>query len=251
MPMDPKLAQIYGNTPDADLEKLAAAELADSLSDEGDANLNDMSEEQLEALASQVLSGDDTQEEEVAQNDPDQDAQEKVAEADYMGRVMAHAYVQELRSLTKVAEETPAEEKKEEAAAPAAEATKGKMQKVKEHLSGNKKKYLGAAAAVGAGAAAAKYGPRAGLFGKGVKAMAGGSARGFKKNSSAMDTLVEARMMEILEQSGIDPASLTTQEAPQAEKTADPSREALTNAVEQRAWEALSQYGVVPQTEEG
>lgn len=244
--MDQKLAQIYGNNPtDADLEKLAAAELADSLADNGTASPTDgLSEDDLNALASQVLAGEGG--EAPAQTDPDQDAQEKVAEADYMGRVMAHAYVQELRSLTKVAEETPAVEAAEKKPG-------GKMALAKKVGKGV------AAAGVVGGAAylAKKHG--GGLVSKGME-MAGklGRRAGGEKNAAAeeapqmspLDTLVNARMHEILEQSGIDPASLTQEAAPQ-EKTADPGREALAAAVEQRAWEALSQYGVVPQDEEG
>jgi hypothetical protein len=67
-----------------------------------------------------------------------------------------------------------------------------------------------------------------------------------EKKSSALETLVAARANEILEQSGIDPASLTQEEQ---EKVSDP-REALAAAVEQRAWDMLGQYGVVPADQE-
>jgi hypothetical protein len=95
--MDPKLAELYGtNTVDEnDIEKLAAAQLAEELGEGQELDINDLSPEDIEAMASEVLAS-----EEGGGEDGD-DAQEKLAEADYLGRVMAHAYVQELRGIEK------------------------------------------------------------------------------------------------------------------------------------------------------
>jgi hypothetical protein len=110
--MDPKLAEIYG-TNDADLEKLAAAELAEGLANDEQLDTDGMTEEDLEAIAQDVLSAsaEGEEEAEAAEGEaaPEQEktsaaeAQEKLAEADYLGRVMAHSYVNELRELEKTA----------------------------------------------------------------------------------------------------------------------------------------------------
>lgn len=118
--MDARLAELYGtNQPDeADLEKLAAAEFADGLAEDGEIDLDNVDEETLEQLAQEVLGGEEEDEDEgtekVAEGEegeeveepseePTEDEQEKVAEADHLGRVMAHAYVQELRGIEKEA----------------------------------------------------------------------------------------------------------------------------------------------------
>lgn len=271
--MDAKLAAFYGtNSPDeADVEKLAAAELAEKLASDESVNLDDMSEEQLEAVAQEVLAdGEETDESEVSEDDetdaaavsePEGDAQEKLAEADYLGRVMAHAYVQELKNIEKTA------------AMPAG------VGKVMGHLKGlgGKAKSMGAAGAakakaMGASGAAkakemggkAKEHAKAGAekakahvkaHGKAYSAGAGAAggaaamhaAKKMKeKKSSAVDQLVEARIAEILEASEIDPAELTKVEET---KTAS-AQDVLAQTIEQRAWETLAQYGVVPATEE-
>jgi hypothetical protein len=222
--MDAKFAEIYGtNQPsEADVEKLAAAELAEKLAGNEEADIAEMSDEQIESLAAQVLAQQSGQEaEEPAAED---EAQEKVAEADYLGRVMAHAYVNELRNIEKTAEEAaPAAE------APAAEAPKSRFQKVKEHLGKHKKKYIGGAVAAGTLAAGAKFGPKA------VGAM---KAR-FQKKSSALDALAEQRAMEILEANGIDINSLGAETKTSSSNEA----EVLAGAVDQRAWEMLQELG--------
>lgn len=104
--MDKTLAEIYGTNQveEADVEKLAAAELAEQLTETGDAQIDD---ETLEALAQEVLSQEDSEEasDEQAVSEPEMDeAQEKIAEADYLGRIMAHSFVQESREIQKQAE---------------------------------------------------------------------------------------------------------------------------------------------------
>jgi hypothetical protein len=102
--MDKTLAEIYGTNQveEADVEKLAAAELAEQLTETGDAQID---EETLEALAQEVLAQDDGETtEEQAVSEPEMDgAQEKIAEADYLGRVMAHSFVHESKEIAKTA----------------------------------------------------------------------------------------------------------------------------------------------------
>lgn len=255
--MDPKLAEIYGtNQPtEADLEKMAAQKLAEGMSEEeGDEelDLNNLSEEQLEALAQEVLATDG---EGAVEEGEDDQSQEKLAEADYLGRVMAHAYVQELR---KVAEEAPASE------APAAEekkpgflrrgvsATGRGLKTVGGHVAAHKKKYIGGAALAALTAA------RLGGMGGRVKGYAkkpegyvkgkyesyrapsrgevvGEKAKAGSANLSAMDALVLARVNEILEQNGVDPETLN--------KTAS-AGDVLASEVEGRAWATLKEMGL-------
>lgn len=108
--MDKTLAEIYGTNQveEADVEKLAAAELAEQLTETGDAQIDD---ETLEALAQEVLAQDDGETtDENAVSEPEMDeAQEKIAEADYLGRVMAHSFVQESKEIEKEAMEKEAD----------------------------------------------------------------------------------------------------------------------------------------------
>jgi hypothetical protein len=271
--MDAKLAEIYGtNTPDQDdVEKLAAAELAEELSGDEQVDTEGLTEEQLEAVAEEVLAaGEETKQteetEEQEETEGTDEMAEKVAEADHLGRVMAHSMVHELRSIEKQASS---------AYAKGYERTFGPkgLGKVVGHLKGlgGKAKAMGAAGAekakaVGkAGAAKAKAGAEKAkthvkAHGKKYSAGAGavgGAAAGAaamkmkEKKSSALDTLVERRAMEILEASGIDPNSLEQVQQKEASAEFDP-KAVLAERVEQGAWELLAQYGVEPaeQTEE-
>jgi hypothetical protein len=274
--MDPKLAEIYGTnqTTEADIEKLAAAELATQLAGDDEINTEAMTEEDLEAIAQQVLApaeeeqqGEDGQEKTSAE----EEAQEKVAEADYLGRVMAHSYVQELNEIEKtagakeVAGKVLGAVKKYHAGA--AEDVKGAVKGVKSITgkSGGVRDFdLGAKGRVISGAkGAAKFLPHAAAAtaaGVGAKKAFGGKKGKEKKSAaegeqelSAVDTLVLARANEILQASGIDPESLKPveqeQEKVSADETVDP-REVLANEVEQRAWNLLGQYGVTPAEQE-
>lgn len=156
--MDPKLAEIYGTNQasEADIEKLAAAELAEELSENDEADIDGMSDEQIEALAEQVLAGEE-QEESADEEPTDEESMEKISEADYLGRVMAHSYVQELRTIDAEMEKEAAK-KKAPAKAP------GKMRaaagKVMAAIRANPKKSIGAGAgllAAGGGLAAYRH----------------------------------------------------------------------------------------------
>jgi hypothetical protein len=150
MPMDPQLAAIYGtNADEGDVEKLAAAELAEKLAGDEDADIEGLTPEQAEELAAQILAAGDESDEEVAEEpteeeaaieepaektsaaeeteeDAEKTAAAKLEEADYLGRVMAHSYVQELRKI---------------AAAEEVEKTAGKVGDAAGKVSGHLKRY--------------------------------------------------------------------------------------------------------------
>jgi hypothetical protein len=247
--MDPKLAALYGTAQaetETDVEKLAAAQLAENLSEEGQGvNIDEVSDEDVEAMAAQVLAaeGGEQQEEEPA-GDPAEQAQEKVAEADYLGRVMAHAYVQELKGIEKEAGKLDA-----------LKAHGGKVMAKLRGAGAKAKSMAGAAKETGkalGGKAKAHVGKHPGKYGLGAGAAAGGAAgfmAGKKKESSALDQLAERRALEICEASGIDVSKLTAQPEEQGQEKVS-AADVLGTAVEQRAWEMLARLGVEPATEE-
>jgi hypothetical protein len=160
---------------------------------------------------------------------------EKMAEADYLGRVMAHAFVQESRNIEKVAEE-----------APAAEPKKSMAGKVGSHLKNNKKKYVAGAAtaALAAGGVAgrkhvAKAGKAVGAAAKkgfdAVKGKFGKKASGL----SAVDTLAMARAQEILAENGVE----LEQEKVAGEEPETTPHDVLAQTVESRAREILVANG--------
>lgn len=261
--MDPKLAEIYGtNTPDeADIEKLAAAELADQLADDGDADLDEVDEDTLEALAQEVLEANDADD----GSDGADEGQMKVAEADYLGRVMAHAYVQELRGIDKEAAKSygPAAQREAvkrglatEKAGLREKATVGARRAAKSTEKAGRS-VLGRISKAGKSVAESKAGKAvgrgAGKVGKHLKAHRGKYALGLGaaglagagglvakklKESSALETLAEQHALEILAANGIDPFQQEKQSG------VDPY-DALTATVEQRAWEMLQEAGYV------
>lgn len=100
--MDEQLAAIYGTgmPDDEDLAKTASAELLVKLAEEEGVDLDDFSDEEIAEMITNLqgeekTAGDETQ--------IDEESQEKLAEADYLGRVMAHAMVQELGDIEKEA----------------------------------------------------------------------------------------------------------------------------------------------------
>jgi hypothetical protein len=271
--MDPKLAEMYGtNQPDeADLEKLAAAELAEGLAGDDQIDVDNVSEEELEAMAQGVLEGGEEQPE---GDEPADEDQEKIAEADYLGRVMAHSYVQELRGIEKEASaKGVAAAKATKALASTAKKMTNKAnkrmtfgQRASSELRGVVQGRKAAYHEAGQDLKSAVKGRIKGLPGKmstkerlqalgsaakgvapelaaGSLAVGGGAYAAKKhmdKESSALGTLVESRAAQILEASGIDPETL--QPMQEQEKVSD-ANDVLTAAVEQRAWELLDQLG--------
>lgn len=235
--MDPKLAEIYGtNQPtESDLEKLAAAELAEGLANEDQIDTDGLSEDDLEAIAQDVLGsnedsgegadeGSEDGQEKISSDETSDESKEKLAEADYLGRVMAHAYVNELREIEKVAGgiadqgvATPQTkmEKLREMGGKAGGKVMGAAGKVGEKasfgkLTGGKAQALGGALALG-GAAAGAYGAKK-IHDKFKSKKSSAEAPVVEAPEySAVDTLVLARAQEILEASGIDPNGLEKQ----------------------------------------
>jgi hypothetical protein len=241
--MDKTLAEFYGTNADveADAEKLAAAEAAEVLAAEKGVNLEEMTEEDLEAVAEQVLKGEggETPTAETPVEEPEKAAQEKFAEADYMGRVMAHAFVNESKEIEK---EAAAKEKT------AKGFPTGRMG-VAAMAAGQKAHELGSAAKKGAGKVGEfvkKHGKKfsAGAGAAGGAAAAHAAHKAKEKKSSAIDQLVETRALEILEASGIDPSKL--EKVSSAEETTVDPKQVLAETVENRAWELLKEYGVEP-----
>jgi len=114
MPMDQFLAEYYGtaNAPAVeDYEKQASVELFLKLASEEGIDLNTLSDNQVEALYSNWVKNaseekDDEKEEKVEAAKKEHEEKkahaEKIAEADFLGRVMAHSYVQEMRKIAGV-----------------------------------------------------------------------------------------------------------------------------------------------------
>lgn len=263
--MDPRLAEIYGTNSEEqtqDTEKVAAAQLAEKLAGDESLDLDGMSEDQIEALAQEVLAQgaeekteEASEESEETESTEEKQASEKLAEADYLGRVMAHSYVQELRNIEKEAgaKETAgkvmghvkrhASDVKEgfkdlahmaKSPREAGRALKEsiKTQGVKGTLKGNKNS-LKALGATGAGAT-------------GV-GMAAKKSKDKKSSAvSALDTLAAQRAIEILAENGIE----LTEETEAEEKTASNPADALAAAVEARAVELLQAEGYEFESEE-
>lgn len=277
--MNEKLAELYGtNTTETDVEKLAAAELAEKLAADDSLDLDSMSAEQIEALAAEVLEeaaapeaektaaeGDEEEaqeegaegeeeaaegeeeaaeeseeektedtEEEPAEEKKDEPAKDegaektaaekeamaKIAEADFLGRVMAHAYVKELKEIEKKASGFPfqKEEKKD-----------GKKEEKKDEKKGDEKEKK-----------ASKGGKVGAFLAKGMKKKANAEV-------SALDTLALARAQEILKANGIEveqpAAEAPAAESKETEKVANDKYEMLDQAVTKRAEEMLIEAG--------
>ena len=282
--MDPRLAEIYGTNEDvSDVEKTAAAELAEKLAEEGEMNIDEMDNDAIEALAQEVLSSDEEQsdegeeeektasdaedaEEEAAEEEETEESEEeetdekaektaadeteeKLAEADYIGRVMAHAYVQELKSIDKVAakKEGPSKTRFR------FEQAKQKVKNVASEV-GDRAKSTANAAAFEFGRASKKKkglmgaGAAAGLGAAGFAAKKAFGKKGKKKHSAAtpaLDTLAQQRALEILEENGVDVSEK------QAESEAPSKWDVLGDAVEARAMELLKAEGFEFETDEG
>lgn len=105
--MNKFLAELYdtaGNigADNEDLEKDAAAEFLVKLAEEEGVDLGSLSDEEIGSLLSEVEK-DAAASEDNAENNVDEETQEKLAEADFLGRTMAHAYVDELADIEKQA----------------------------------------------------------------------------------------------------------------------------------------------------
>lgn len=285
--MDARLAEIYGTNEDvSDLEKSAAAELAEKLAEGEEMNLDGLSDEDIESLAQEVLASNEEQaeeetEEEATEEEPAEkqagadETEEKLAEADYIGRVMAHAYVNELKSIDKAAgakedmkkhmkpksAENPPHTRMEMAkfkAKDLGEKAKAKAQRVGTHLrrAGNTLK-AGITGHYGdtkyskllegghhltkmqRGKILGKAGAGAaaiGAAGYGAKKLKEKMSSAEEQKASALDTLAEQRALEILKENGVELES-------QEKQAGGDKWDVLAQAVEARAMEMLEAEG--------
>ena len=291
--MNEFLAELYGTsenigaTPGNDTEKLAQAEYLGQLFEADGIDINQVDPATIEKVASAVFGTDNQiklaedekkkhekdeseEEEEKEEEKKEGSAEEKLAEADFLGRVMAHSFVDEQAAIQKEAasfggavkavKETAGkghelvkrlgkkiigEERLgrvglhgagKETSEQASRMLEGGMKPRRVQATLRKRPELGEAAieharrSMSRAAAGAGYGAL-GLGAAGAAGLVGGGAaavHAMKKKESALDVLAEQRAMEILEQSGVQDES-----------------QKLASAVEERAWEMLSEAGYV------
>lgn len=110
--MDNFLAELYGtNEPEAeDFEKVAHLDFLEKVAEEEGIDLNELSDEDLEELAEIAAEAldegeeyEDEEYEEYEDDDFEKEAEAKVEEADFLGRVMAHSFNQEMDNIDKEA----------------------------------------------------------------------------------------------------------------------------------------------------
>lgn len=243
--MDPKLAMVYGTAPvnETDVEALATAELATKLAAADEIDVDGMSDAQAEELAQELLGGNSTaeeggeepaateepaveepaaEEEEKTAGDETTPEQEKIAEADYLGRVMAHAYVNERKEIEKAA-----------AAAVAKPKTASDKTTVVKPIAKT----------------AAKKDPKDGKVMAALKSKkASAEAPVEEPKMSALDTLAQQRALEILKENGIDPAA--EQETEKKSSMNEEQAALLAAKVEERAQALLVSQGYEFKTEE-
>jgi hypothetical protein len=276
--MDQWLASVYGTGGGGDdLEKTAQNMLLQKLAEEEGVDLSGLDEEQLAALAQEVL-GEGQQEQQMAEPTAEEqeeylakEAQQKFEEADFLGRVMAHSYTQELE---KIATEKQADVSEEGAAhvSPSerprkgpgffskvksklqrgAEATENFGRKGTDAIGGAAAKggkgiagsRVGKAVATGAKAFGGHMGRHRGKYGLGGAAAAlayGGhkAHQALSKEASAFEKLAEMRAAEILQANGVDPST----GAPMEQQTQQDPNEQFGNALDSRALEILQENG--------
>ena len=270
MSMDAQLAEIYGTGQQANAEedqtKLAAAELLVKLAGDNDVDLSKFSDAEVAEMVQELQkqaemppqfqkkegesseSGEKKESKETPESkesgessseSPEAkkaEAAEKVAEADFLGRVMAHAFAQESREISKeaglkdkaigAAKGLPAFLKNKGVAGGKAVAGAGKS------AVEGAKKHPFAAAGIGAGVAGAAGG---------AAALAHKKEKKGEADQSALDVLAEQRAVELAKEAGwVDKeGNLVAPPAPEATKTASP----LDIAVERRALEMLEANG--------
>jgi len=235
--MDEKLAAIYGTgqtDADQDLQKTAAAELLVKLAEQEGIDLDKLSDEQVTNMVNELFktaeeappfppkketkgeesSGesspneskeekkDESKEASAEEGQAEKEAQAKFAEADFLGRVMAHSFTQEVGLIQKEAGKMDflkrlgdkakgVAGKAGEAASKAGKAVGGAASKAGKAVADTAKKPGAAAGAAGAGGLAAGF-----LAGRAGKKKEGSAA------PSALETLVDQKAIEILKTAG-------------------------------------------------
>ena len=262
MSMDAQLAEIYGTGQEANAEddqvKLAAAELLVKLAGDNNVDLSQFSDAEVADMVVELqkqaeLPPQFQKKEEEKKETPESkesvesssespeakkaEAAEKVAEADFLGRVMAHSFAQECKEIEK---EAGLKDK-------AVGAAKGlpAFLKNKGVAAGGKAKEVGR----GAKHMLANHPVGAAMVGGGAGAGAGTAAliahqkkeKKGEADQTALDALAEQRALAMAKEAGwVDPeGNLVAPPAKEETKTASP----LDLAVERRALEMLEANG--------
>jgi hypothetical protein len=236
--MDAQLAAIYGTNQVADeqdTEKLAAAELLVKLAEDEGIDLNQFSDEEVAGMIEELYQPEQE----------NQDAsQEKIAEADFLGRVMAHSYTQEMQEIEKQANLTHAQimsrtlsagtkaGKNEALLTRLGKFFKGQGKNIKEGVTGRRQvgdsPYM--TASVSKLQRAKKLAPAAG-----AAALLGGGgtvAAMHKHNAADLDKLAEERAYQMMfEQGWIDEQGNALHE-PQVKEASDIESEVETRALQ-------------------
>lgn len=279
--MNPFLAELYNTAENIgaggndDVEKLAQAQIVNDIIESEGLSIDDVDNETILKVAGQLF-GDDNELAKLAaegegapppfppkekkegdtpekkEEEKEKEAAEKLAEADFLGRAMAHAMVDELSDLEKEGAAGEAAMKGVKwlagkaggaagrasgAAGRRAEALRGAGKKAKEALTGargsrvlsskERLKALGQAAK----GAAPELAAGAGI---GAAGTAGAMLAGKKKKASlALDALAEQRALELLKEAGVEVDVEPTNE------------EKLAAAVDERAFEMLKEAGYI------
>jgi hypothetical protein len=254
MSMNPFLAEIYGtaNAIGSDgTEKLAQAALLDEMFRADGINPEALPDSTILKVAGEIFGPNNEIEKLAAETtghqepDGDESDEEKVAMADYLGRTMAHAYVQELSNIEKQAASgvLPGEI----AVRKGLHAIKTHGKALGAHIKDIKGRYSEASHGIrsllsgrdiASGTGQPMKGRRLHYLKEiakdvapeavGLSAAGYGAKKALEKKAGIIDILAEKRAMEILEAHGL---------------TSDPVEEKLASAVDARAEEILNQYG--------
>lgn len=251
--MDEQLAAIYGTghpeqTEETDLEKTAAAELLVKLAAEEGMDLDNFSDQEVAEMINELQSPGIEHNAEAEATD---ESQEKFAEADFLGRVMAHSMVQELDNIEKEAgSKTEAAKKLLSRAGEATGVSQmlkglkgvraGRAMQKAEVAAGHKGRSLSAFPSAKGGleelkGGAKRFGKRVGLPAAGVAGVGGAALamKGKKKEASALEELAEQRAYEMAKEAGYIEEEQQQQQAG-----------TLDQVVEQRALEICESNGI-------
>jgi len=96
--MNEFLQKLYGGAPQVDADVMAQAELLSKVAEENGVDLSTLSDAELGKLAEELgLSGDTAEEQEEKQEKEEEEEKESMVWADRIGRVAAHAMIDELQ----------------------------------------------------------------------------------------------------------------------------------------------------------
>jgi len=264
--MDEQLAAIYGTgnneVEETDIEKMAAAELLVKLAEEEGVDLDQFNDQEIAEMVSGLYKGaefppkkdegkkEEHEEEESPKKEKEEEAKEKAAEADFLGRVMAHSMVQEIREIEKEAgkvgdalkavKDLPGrygknvKERAQSAAASMRQAKAGRSISGQELTGGQR--ILSALR--GAKKLAPEAGVAAALTGGGILAAKSGKKKESSANMEALDQLASQRAFEMAKEAGYidDEGNFLVEQQKEAS--------ALELAIEKRALEICEANGI-------